>query len=53
LAQLVPFFFQLWQVSIGWPILPQLVHVNVDLYVTIGITSLTTALAYGVVSRTL
>jgi hypothetical protein len=47
------FFFQLWQVSIGWPILPQLVHVNVDLDVTIGITSLTTALAYDVVSITL
>jgi hypothetical protein len=34
-------------------ILPQYVHVNVDLIVIVGITSLTTTLAFGVVSRAL
>jgi hypothetical protein len=41
--------FLLRQVSTKWLILPQLVQVNVDLVVTIGITSLTLALTFGVV----
>lgn len=46
-------FFLLWQMSNVWPILPQLVHVNDDLVVTTGTTSLNTMLACGVVSRAL
>ncbi len=44
------FFFKLWQVSRIWPILLQLVHVNVDLIVTC-ITGLDIlSLAFSVVS---
>jgi hypothetical protein len=49
LAQLVPFFSFITE----WPVLPQLVQVNVDLTIIEGTTSLTLALAYGVVNRAL
>ncbi len=43
----------LWQVSIEWLVLPQLVQVNVDITIIVDTIGLTTALAFGVVSRTL
>ncbi len=41
------FLFLLWQVFTKWPVLPQLVHVNFDLDVIVGITSLAFALTFG------
>jgi hypothetical protein len=41
--------FLLRHVSTKWLILPQFVQVNVDLVVTVGTTSLTLALTFGVV----
>ncbi len=43
--------FLLWYVSTEWLVLPQLVQVNVDLIITVGITYLTTTLTCGVVSK--
>jgi len=43
------YLFLLRRVSTKWLISPQLVQVNVDLVVTVGITSLTLALTFGVV----
>jgi hypothetical protein len=45
-------FFCLWHISRIWPILPQLVHVDVDFVVTC-VTGLTIVLTSNVVSKTL
>jgi hypothetical protein len=45
--------FLLWQVSIEWPVLPQLVQVNVDLTTITNTTNLTTTLVFSVVKKTL
>ncbi len=53
LGTISTYLFLLWQVSTKWPVLPQLVQVNVDLIVTLSTTCLITALASHVVSRIL
>jgi hypothetical protein len=45
--------FQLSHISKVWPILPQLVQVDVDFVVTTSIVGLTTILSFGVVSKAL
>jgi len=46
-------FFLLWQISIEWSILPELVQVNVDLAIIVSITCLTTMLTSSVFNITL